>query len=217
MLPEEGPRRAATQASTVGDTGPPDAHSDHRAALLDQDTLVARAQDADLDAFERLVDLNSAPIFRLAFRMLDDRGTAEEVVQDTFLQVWRKLDTLASPEAFTGWLYSIATRRCLDVIRTRQRRAEVLVDHEQMDATAAAPQRTSRDPQTAVEVAHALRNLDHLLQDLAPEQRACWLLREVHGLSYDDIALTVNVPASTVRGRIARARAFLAEQMDNWR
>jgi RNA polymerase sigma-70 factor (ECF subfamily) len=174
-------------------------------------TVVARAQDGELAAFEQLINEYSGPIFRLAYRMLGDRGHAEEVTQDTLVSMWHRLNTLARPEAFRSWLFNIATRRCLDVLRARQRQPEVGLESGRVGQTPADSR--AANPETAA----GIRDLDRLVDQLPPEQRACWLLRDVHQLSYQDIATTLQIPPSTVRGRIARARAFLAEKMDSWR
>lgn len=184
---------------------------------LDQATVVARAQDGDLESFERLLDEYSAPVFRLAYRMLGDRSSAEEAVQETFVRAWRKLETLTRPAAFASWLYNIATNRCLDVIRARQRHVEVPLEEDQVAGATMTSGSHPVDPGAAAEMRAEMRDLGSLLQQLPEEQRACWLLREVHGHSYEDIAMVLKIPASTVRGRIARARAFLATQMGGWR
>ncbi len=181
---------------------------------LDPVTRVARAQDGDLLAFEALVNGHSAAIFRLAYRMIGDRSSAEEMTQETFINAWRRLETLTKPEAFRPWLFHIATRRCLDYLRDNHRHVEYALDSQQAEAI---PADTRDSPEAAAQTAAGMRDLGVLVGRLPIEQRACWLLRDVHELSYHDIAATLRVPTSTVRGRIARARAFLAQEMDDWR
>ncbi|MGC8169874.1 RNA polymerase sigma factor, partial [Salmonella enterica] len=90
-------------------------------AVVDETTAVARAQDGDVAAFEQLLDAYEAPLLRLAVRMLRDRSEAEDVVQDTFLTVWRRLDTLEDTDRFRTWIYRLASNACIDVIRRRER------------------------------------------------------------------------------------------------
>ena len=169
-------------------------------------------------AFEALVRQYQRPVFGLAQRMLADRGDAEDVVQDTFVMVWRRLPSLADLDAFRGWVYQIATRRCLNVLRTRTRHATVPVTDGDLDtAPKTADTATHGDPAAAAEHAAQLSGLDTVLQTLSDEQRACWVLREMHGLSYADIAYATSLPLSTVRGRIVRARQNLVKGMDAWR
>ena len=171
-------------------------------------------------AFEALVRQYQRPVFGLAQRMLADRGDAEDVVQDTFVMVWRRLPSLDDLDAFRGWVYQIATRRCLNVLRTQSRHATVPVvdgDLETAPNAARAATAASADPAAAAEHAAQLSGLDTALQTLTDEQRACWVLREMHELSYLDIANATGLPVSTVRGRIVRARQNLVKGMDAWR
>ena len=195
------------------------AHPDTRTAT-DELTVVSRAQDGDVDSFEVLVRRYQAPVFRLAYRMLFDRGEAEDVVQDSMVLVWRRLPTLADPALFGSWLYRIATRRCLSILRSRTRRPAAAVDAEQLqeprDQARTAHQRGD-DPATVAEHAAQMRGLDTVLQTLTDEQRACWVLREMQELSYTEIAYAMHLPVSTVRGRIARARHNLVKGMATWR
>lgn len=177
---------------------------------LDDATLVARARDGDVRAYERLVRRYEAPLFRLSMRMLAGRGDAEDVVQEVFLTVWRRLGQLQDDDAFVGWLYRMTTNRCLNVLRARRPTVELEPDrHEEA--------RPGGQPERAAQASAQLEALNGALGRLTPEQRACWLLREVHGRSYDEIAATVGATNTAVRGRISRARAQLAELMRPWR
>ena len=187
---------------------------------LTEATLVGRAQDGDVVSFETLVRRYQGPVFRLARRMLGDRGDAEDVVQDTFVLVWRRLPTLGDAALFHGWVFQIATRQCLNVIRSRTRRPTVPVADRDLeaahDAVSGHP-RPDGDPAAALEQSAALTGLDTVLQSLTAEQRACWVLREMHDLTYPEIAYVTRLPVSTVRGRIARARQNLTKGMASWR
>ncbi len=175
---------------------------------LDDATLVVRARGGDLRAYEALVQRYQAPIYRLALRMLANRSDAEDAVQDVFLTAWRRLGQVEQEAAFVGWLYRVATNRCLNVIRNRKPAAPA--DPDEHESPAARPERV-------VETNAQLTALTEALDTLTPEQRACWLLREVHGRSYEEIANAVGTTSTSVRGRIARARAQLAEVMAPWR
>lgn len=177
---------------------------------LDDATLVSRARDGDIRSFEQLVLRYQGAMFRLAAKMLADRAEAEDVVQEVFLTAWRRLGQLQDDAAFAGWLYRATTNRCLNVLRKRRPAADVDLD------TTVSPNRELR-PDHAAQVNSQLEALTAALQELTPNQRACWLLREVHGRSYEEIGEIVGVSATAVRGRIARARIELAEVMKPWR
>ncbi|MFJ6632476.1 RNA polymerase sigma factor [Streptomyces sp. NPDC091376] len=177
---------------------------------LDDATLVVRARDGDVRAFEVLVRRYQGPMYRLALHMLASRGDAEDVVQEVFLIAWRRLGQLRDGTAFVSWLYRTTTNRCLNVIRARRPVTEADLDRRESIDAAGSPERAAQVSEQLIALAEALARL-------TPEQRACWLLREVHGLSYEDIAGATGTTQTAVRGRIARARAQLAEAMSPWR
>lgn len=181
-----------------------------RVDALDDATLVARARDGDVAAFEQLVLRHQRTMYALAVRMLADRGKAEDAVQDVFLAAWRRLPEIRVDAAFATWLYRSTTNRCLNLLR-RSGSTVPLTDPD----TCAAP--TTGQPERVAETHAQLAQLGQALRRLTPEQRACWLLREVHGLPYAEIAGILHTTTTAVRGRIARARAQLAEEMQPWR
>ncbi|WP_227870426.1 MULTISPECIES: RNA polymerase sigma factor [Streptomyces] len=173
--------------------------------------LVVRASEGDDDAFELLVRRHSPVLLRLATRLLGDRADAEDAVQDAFVNAWRRLPEFRRQSAFLTWMYRIVTNRCLNVLRSRRPTSD-------LDAVAEpqAPEHQA-SPTRAAESAAAAAAMSRALAGLSAEQRACWVLRELHGLSYDEIAGTVGITHQAVRGRIYRARRYLMEAMDAWR
>ncbi len=182
------------------------------AGELDEATLVARARDRDVESFGVLVRRYQRRIYALCVRMLGGAGAeAEDATQDVFLTAWRRLPELEQDGAFGAWLYRAATNRCLTVLRRRRPTTE-------LDETTAPPAGDgSADPARAAQNTAAMTALTDALPHLPPQQRACWLLREVHGRSYEEIAQLVDATPGAVRGRIARARIELAEVMAPWR
>ncbi|OMH27637.1 hypothetical protein BKD30_03040 [Tersicoccus phoenicis] len=188
---------------------------------LDQGSLVARAQDGDLAAFDELVQRYSSRLYRYAYSMLGNRQDAEDALQDTLVRVWRFLPELTSVDAFGAWTYRALTRQCFTLLaRRRAQRTEAYAADSLAvlaDGQRPGPGPTEEDPADHVVSRQRLEELTRLVHLLPPEQRACWLLREVQGHSYGQIAAVLGVPESTVRGRLARARERLAEGMTSWR
>lgn len=182
------------------------------AAGLEEATLVARSQDGDVEAFEELLRRYDRPLLRLCTRMLRDPGEAEDVVQDTFLTVWRRLSTLESTDQFRTWLYRTASNRCLDTIRRRERRPAQATDPGSLGSV------ENRGPslEDSAERGAAVRHLEHVLSTLPAEQRMVWLLHEVEGETYATIAAMMGTTDGSVRGRLHRARTAIVRGMEGW-
>ena len=185
---------------------------------LAEATLVARAQDGDVAAFERLARSYQGELVRLGYRMLSDLGEAQDAAQDTLLVAWRKLPTVQDPAAFHAWVYQLMTRRCLNLLRRRARRRTTVAPDEDIEQAqqATAATQSGQDPAKQAQAEALLDDLTAALTTLPAELRACWVLHSMHDLSYPEIAYAIGVPVSTVRGRIARARVQLAKGMTSW-
>lgn len=188
-------------------------------ADLPDAVLAARTAAGDAAAFEALLRRYQDRVFGLALRMVCDRAEAEDVTQDTFVTAWRRMGELADPGAVRTWVFRIAHRECLAVLRRRRdRRTDPApqVPDGLLGIGVARPTSAS-DPQRAAEVDAGVRALRLALGELPAPQRAVWLLAEVDGLSYAEIARVVGTSEHAVRGRLARARSRLAEVLRAWR
>ena len=161
--------------------------------------LVRRARARDEAAFARLVERYAPPILSLCFASTLDREAAEELCQDVFVRAWRGLLAFRADAAFSTWLFAIARNACTD--GARRRRARPRTERLEDRAAAVAPEASSATP---VFVAAAR---------LSPPLRAALLMREIQGLSYEEIADLQGVPIGTVRSRIAAARNAVAEEL----
>ena len=178
-------------------------------AALDDATLVVRAREGDVTAFETLVRRYRMPVYRIAVRILPDTCSAADTAQDAFVTAWRRLYEVKAEQAFAAWLYRITVTRALSTLRTVR-------PHVPLDELAAASDRFPgpEDHALANGLAAALRCA---LNHLTPEQRACWILREMEGLSYEEVATVLHTTPGAVRGRLHRARPQLAEELKPWR
>lgn len=183
--------------------------------------LVLRAQDGDVAAFEELVDRHQGRLFRIGYLVLHDRMDAEDIVQEALVLAWRRLDLLEDPTAFRGWVSQITHRAAIDVVRRTARRATDAAEHQDLDtaetAVGGGSGRTAGQPEQAAVAAAQLEALAQILQSISEEQRSCWVLREIDGMSYREIAEVVGASETTVRGRIARARNHILDRMKEWR
>ena len=177
--------------------------------------LVLRAQDGDIGAFELLVDRYQGRLFRIAYLTVGDRQDSEDIVQESLLLAWRRLHLLDDPDAFRSWLSRISSRRATDVARRRQRRATEAQPTEVLERR--GDERPGSDPAHATQVNVQLQALARALGMLDPGLRSCWALREVEGMTYREIATILQITEATARGRLARARARVIQQMEEWR
>lgn len=181
------------------------------APQVDDATLVVRAREGDPRAFEALVRRHQRPLFGLAVRLLGDRGEAEDAVQESFVAAWRRLADFRGDAAFSSWMYRIVTNRCLGVARRRRPTVPLDTDGQSLTISGTAA------PEDTAEAGQRLAALYRALDGLPVELRACWVLRNIDGLSYIEIAGIVGASPAAVRGRIYRARSKLAEAMRPWR
>lgn len=175
---------------------------------LDDLTLVVRAQEGDVRAFEVLARRHQAALYRVAVRVVGEPADAEDALQEALLDAWRYLDRFRGDAAFSTWMYRIVTNRCVAVLRGR--RPQPVPDAGAGLAAQDAPSR-------AAEFDAELAALGRAVQDLPDDLRICWVLRELEGLGYRQIAEITGAGEPTVRGRIHRARVRLAEVMREWR
>ncbi|MFD4370693.1 RNA polymerase sigma factor [Streptomyces sp. NPDC058486] len=173
--------------------------------------LVARAAEGDEEAFGVLVERHTAMLLGLATRLLGNRTEAEDAVQEAFISAWRRLPEFHGRSAFGTWLYRIVTNRCFNVLRGRQ----AAVSLEAAGDVAAAEHTVS--PARIAEGRDAVRELRDALDLLSAEQRACWVLRELDGQSYEFIAEAVGISQEAVRARVFRARRCLTQALGAWR
>ncbi|MFB7467475.1 RNA polymerase sigma factor [Streptomyces sp. NPDC056224] len=178
---------------------------------LDDSVLTVRACEGDEDAFAVLVRRHSSRLIALAQHLLGNRTDAEDAVQDAFLSAWRRLPEFRRSASFGTWMYRIVTNRCLNALRHRPQPLplDAVPEPAAVDADSSPPQVAERDA--------AATALTQALLDLRPELRVCWVLRELHGLHYEEIAHVVGSSEQTVRGRLFRARRALMEAMRPWR
>lgn len=171
--------------------------------------LASRAADGDVDAFEVLVNRHGALMRVYATKVLGSDADADDVLQDVFIQAWDQLDRLTDPDAVRSWLMRMVSNRSIERIRRRK-------DHLNVDDWD-APSVARDSPERIVEVRLQMSALARAVDNLPEMQRQCWVLREVGGVAYSEIAEQLDVPISTVRGQLARARRAIIQEMEAWR
>ncbi len=175
--------------------------------------LVALSIGGDRDSFDQLVQRWERQIFALAYRTLGREDDARDVCQETFLRAYRALPGFKGEAKFSSWIYRIAVNLCRDWMR-KQRRSPVVQVPEGMDLADLAAE---RGPVESIETLVARRQLSNkvavAMRTLPDEQRTAILLKEFHGLTFQEIAEMQGCPLSTVKTRLYQGLTVLRRQL----
>jgi RNA polymerase sigma-70 factor (ECF subfamily) len=178
----------------------------HPAAAEAEASLVRRAQDGNLDAFNELVDMHQRAVFNLCLRMIGSHAAAEDGAQEAFIAAYRNLRSFRGG-SFRAWLMRIASNACTDELRRRARRPALSLDQalpgsdeglDVPDPTAGPETEALRSEQQAV--------VQAALLTLPDDQRLAVVLCDIEGFSYEEIAEAMRCSLGTVKSRIARGR-----------
>ena len=175
--------------------------------------LVAKSVGGDADSFNELVLRWERPIYALAYRTIGREEDARDVCQETFLRAFRALPGFRGQAKFSSWLYRIALNLCRDWIR-RERRAPLVQPPEDMDLIEMA---AAAEPSESIEDLVARKDLSRLVEKamalLPEEQRTAIVLKEYHGLTFQEIAELVGCPLSTVKTRLYQGLIVLRREL----
>jgi len=175
--------------------------------------LVARSIGGDSESFNELVLRWERPIYALAYRTIGREEDARDVCQETFLRAFRALPGFRGQAKFSSWLYRIALNLCRDWIR-RERRAPIVQPPEDVDvmelAAASEPSESIEDLVARKDLSRAVERAMALLPD---EQRTAIVLKEYHGLTFQEIAELLGCPLSTVKTRLYQGLTVLRREL----
>ena len=179
--------------------------------------IVRRVLEGDVNAFEDLVTEHEKGVYAIAQRMTGNAEDAADMTQETFIKAYNSLSSFRGDSKFSVWLYRIATNVCLDFLRSRSRKPTVSlsVEDDEGEETQLDVADESQSPELLLERSLTRDAVHRGLEALPPDYRQVLLLREIQGLSYEEIAEALVLEVGTVKSRIFRARkrlcAFLLE------
>jgi len=178
--------------------------------------LVERAQRGDKRAFELLVEKYQRKLARLLSRFIRDPAEVEDVTQEAFIKAYRALPAFRGDSAFYTWLYRIGINTAKNYLMALGRRAPTSTEVEAEEAEGFEEGEQLRDintPESVLLSNEIAETVNSTIEQLPEELRTAIQLREIEGMSYEDIAQVMNCPIGTVRSRIFRAREAIAERL----
>ena len=178
--------------------------------------LVERAQRGDKKAFDLLVGKYQRKLARLLSRFIRDAAEVEDVTQEAFIKAYRALPTFRGDSAFYTWLYRIGINTAKNYLVAMGRRAPTTteIDSEEAEGFENGDQlRDLNTPENEMATRQIADTVNQTLSELPEELRTAITLREIEGMSYEDIANIMNCPIGTVRSRIFRAREAIAAKL----
>lgn len=179
---------------------------------------VKLARKGNQDAFAELVELYKDKIFHLAYRMLNNRHEAEDIVQETFLRVYRNFERYDENQKFSTWLYRIATNLCID--RLRKRKPSYSLDAELNDQEGSADgymliPGDERTPETEYLLSETQLTIHQAIDNLPAKYKTVMMLRYLNEMSLQEISDILNMPVTTVKTRVHRGREFLRKRLSH--
>ena len=218
--PAKAPARPRTPAAVNSPANPASNNKQQRAKEAEEDRiLIAQAQGGDRAAFRKLVERHQRRAFSIALALVRDENDARELVQDAFLRVYKGLGSFQGGSSFFTWLYRIITNLSIDLIRKPGRqvgelhedRAE-LSDEQEMDFPFLS-RVDGADPADVVRRGEIAGRLQKALDALPPYHRGVIVMREIEGLSYEEMAQAMGVSKGTIMSRLFHARQKLQKAL----
>ncbi|MCC6297856.1 MAG: sigma-70 family RNA polymerase sigma factor [Anaerolineales bacterium] len=172
-------------------------------APTDRDLIVS-ARGGEREAFGELVTRYQSNVFNVCYRILHERGEAEDLAQETFVRAYNRLDQFDLEREFGPWVRRVAANLCLNRLESQKSTAPLDEDRDADE---------SQRPEKQVEVREKSEQIRGALASLPPNYRVVVELRHYQELSYDEIAAELNIPLSDVKSHLFRARKLLAEKL----
>lgn len=175
--------------------------------------IIVKVRSGDADAFEALVLEHQNKVYSLALRMVGNEEDARDMAQEAFIRAFNSLGSFRGESKFSVWLYRLTSNICIDFLRGMAKRRTVSLSWEDEDGDEGELEIPDErfSPEAGLERSELREAVRRGLEQLTPEYREILLLREINGLSYDEIGRALNLEEGTVKSRIFRARKKLCE------
>jgi RNA polymerase sigma-70 factor, ECF subfamily len=165
--------------------------------------LIDECRKGDLHNFRKVVEKTSPMVFSIAFRMLGDKDVARDVVQDTMVTIWQKMNRIKTPDSFKSWVCRIAVNKCYDQLRKKKHLPEQRYDDQTWELIS---NHISEDGITELESQENARILNFLTDKLSNKQKAVFILSELEEMPADEIVRVTGMKRSSVKANLHYAR-----------
>ena len=181
--------------------------------------LMERLKNGDMSAFDQIVEKHKVSLINFAYRFVGDQETAEDIAQETFIRIYKNIRRYRSDKAgLRTWMYKIAANLCKNELRRRSRRSKVLVsaaigDQENTGNPIEFMQDKAPGPDQQLEKKEFQKILSETISRLPEKFRTVLILRDIEGMTYEEISQITGKPAGTIKSRLNRARLMLKDKM----
>ena len=175
--------------------------------------IIERAKAGDKQAIKVLVDEYAQVIFGFSYNICRNQDKAEHATQETFLSILKKLNQFDNRSKFSTWLYTIVSNHCLMLARSEKTRRHQSIDDDEGSVPEIPVEHWEHDPEVSMERADLKEHLDEAIDKLAPEYKVIFVLRDIEGLSTEEVSNITNLSVPAVKSRLHRARSFLRNEL----
>jgi len=179
--------------------------------------LVKRAKSGDYQAFDLLVLKYQSRLISTAFKFVKDVQIAEDIVQDSFIKAFKALESFREDSSFYTWIYRIAVNTSKNFLVSKKRKSELLNSDLSEEASYEIEPVETYSPEDLLQATQLKKVITETIDQLGEDTRTALTLRELDGLSYEQIADVVNCPVGTVRSRIFRGREVIDEAISQYK
>lgn len=172
---------------------------------MDIADILSKCRDGNQEGWNMLINSYSKPVYNIALNFFAERDIASDVTQEIFIKIYHNLDKFREEKNFSSWIFTISRNYCIDYWRKNKK---YLQNNQELDEKIGSGQPTPEDKLVKESEIEVLRNK---IAQLEPDLRVILILRDIHDLSYQEIAEKFSIPEGTVKSRINRARLRLAQ------
>lgn len=175
--------------------------------------LIEECRGGNLKNFGKLVEQTSPFAFSLAFRMLGDEDLAKDVVQESMVSIWQKLNKIRSAEVYKTWIYRIVINKCYDELRHKKRNREYVADEKTWQTLS---EKISQMPSSQMENDETSRIIGMLTDKLSPKQKAIFILSEIEEMTSDEISDITGISKTLIKANLYHARKSISGMIEKY-